>query len=65
MQAGEGAECLRVRDGRKALAWYGTVWCGVVWLALQLETIPLPLAPCASVRTFMRGPFVLGRQAHQ
>lgn len=64
-QAGEGAECLRVRDGRKALAWYGTVWCGVVWLALLSETIPSSLAPCASVRTFMRGLFVLGRQAHQ
>lgn len=56
---------LGVRDGRIALAWYGTVWCGVVWLALPSETIPSPLAPCASVRTFMRGPFVPGRQAHQ
>lgn len=56
------AEC---RGVRAALAWYGTVWCGVVWLALQRETIPSPLAPCASVRTFMRGAFVPGRQAHQ
>lgn len=44
---------------------YGTVWCGVVWLALLSETIPSSLAPCASVRTFMRGSFVPGRQAHQ
>lgn len=58
-------EHLKLRDGKEALAWYGTVWCGEVWLALLSETIPSPLVLGASVRTFMRRPFVPGRQAHQ
>lgn len=48
------------KDGWEALGWYG-----MVWLALLLQTIPSPLAPRASVRTFMRGLFVLSRQAQQ
>ena len=52
-----------VRDGRKSsgMVWHGMVWCGLVGSAVGDH----PLAPCASVRTFMRGPFVPGRQAHQ
>ena len=47
--------------------WYGMARYGVVWFGwlLLAETIPSPLAPCASMRTLMRGPFVPGRQAHQ
>lgn len=43
------------------MVWYSMVWCGLVDSAVGDH----PLARCASVRTFMRGPFVLGRQAHQ
>lgn len=52
-----------VRDGRKSsgMVWHGMVWCGLVGSAVGDH----PLAPCASMRTFMRGPFVPGRQAHQ
>lgn len=48
---------------------FGTVWQsmeehGVVNYVYG-ETIPLAHASCASVRAFMRGPFVLDRQAHK
>lgn len=44
----------------------GMVWHIMVWFGyLCCQTNPSPLAPGASVRTFMRGPFVPGRQAYQ
>lgn len=51
------------QEDTSGMVWHGMVWCGLVGSAVGDH--PLALAPCASVRTFMRGPFVQGRQAHQ
>lgn len=45
------------------MIWHGMVSCGVVSYVYG-ETILSALASCASLMAFMRGPFVLKRQAH-
>lgn len=61
-QARWGTKYLWVTGGeeRSGMVWHVMVWCGVVGSAVRDQ----PLAPCASVGTFMRGPFVPGRQAY-